>query len=379
LKQMEAENRRQMLAMTLEATLKPMGALAARKPESIGKLLVTTFDALGDGHNDFKAGLTKSLGHMASSPEGSRLALPGLYQAMTNGSTLVRAAGAEAYSELAAKDPEDFPSLVHETFLLLLSDPYVIVHSAAVEALRKVSLPVRYNARVMAALAVIVSAYQQSRENDELISACLERVLELQVENADSKPNNKLRQSVLSIVTGLKLRVAARFVARNGYALRGTPGLGKVLVKLLAEPDLADYDVEDLIEELAEVPDAQLLEFAKDFRTVATTRAAHGRDLTNELLEILTRCGAWTVAADITRDATAPLSDTAWDRPKKMRSEVREIAAAIEAAAAASNVDEVVRLTTRWRGVEEEIRKDDEQNKKKRDPFLGLSLENPGE
>jgi hypothetical protein len=379
LKQIEAQGRRQMLGTTLDAILKPIGVLAARKPESIGKLVMTTFDALGDGHKEFKAGLTRSLGYMAGSAGGSRLAMPGLYQAMTNQSSLVRAAAADAYSHLAARDPDDLPPLVHETFLLLLLDPFVIVHSAAVEALRKVSLPARYNSRLIASLGALISAYRQSRENDDLLSACLECVLELQAETADSKSGDRMRQQVLSIAASMKLPVAARFVARNGRLLRRTPGLARVLVKLLAEPDLAEHEVDDLVDELAEVPSTEILEFAGDFRAVATIRLEHGSDLTDELLEILTRCGAWSVASDIARDATARFSDSTWDRPTKLRSEAREIAAALEAAASASDVEQVVELGNRWRAVDKEITTDDEQNKKRRDPFLGLSLENPSE
>lgn len=379
MKEIEAQARRQTLSYVLEAILQTIGSLASLKPTSLGKLVVTTFDALGDSHIEFKAGLTRSLGHMAVSPAGLALALPGLYEAMTNQYTLVRAAAADAYGELAAKNAEDLPSLVHEVFLLLLTDPFVVVHSSAVEALKKVSLPARYNSRVIASLAVIISAYRRSRENDDLLSACLERLLELRAETAQSKRDDRLRQNVLSIVGGMKLPAAARFLARNGYALCGTPGLGRLLIKLLAEPDLTEYDVNDLVDELAEVPGTEILEVAGDFRAVATMRLSHGNDLTDELLEILTRCGAWSVAADIARDATAQFSDSAWDRPRKLRSESREIAAGLESAALASNPDLVIQLTRRWRVLEQEIAKDHEENKKKRDPFFGLSLENPSE
>jgi hypothetical protein len=46
----------------------------------------------------------------------------------------------------------------------------------------------------------------------------------------------------------------------------------------------------------------------------------------------------------------------------------------LEQAAAASDAERVIQLGETWRQIEEEMKKDDEANKTRRDPLLGLSL-----
>jgi len=161
--------------------------------------------------------------------------------------------------------------------------------------------------------------------------------------------------------------------------LRGTPGFGKAVLKILAEKDLSEYEVEQLVEELGDVPPSEILPVADELRKVAESRFHDGHDLTDDLLEILTRAGSWSVAKDIATDATSRLSTSRWDRAAKLRSQSRQIAAELENAAAESESSVVVGLTRRWREVERDRERDHEENKKKRDPLLGLPVEDPGE
>jgi hypothetical protein len=379
LKAIEAQSRLEALHFTLRAILQPVGILASRKPGTVGKLLLASFDGVGDEHEYFKAGLVSAIGYMATMPAGSALALPPLYRAMTNQLARVRAAAAKAYSQLAKKNPDDLPSLVHETFLLLLTDPYVIVHTAAVEALREVRLPTEFTDRVIRSLWNIVGAYSKDRSNDRLLSEFLERLLRVLARTDKSLIDRPTQQVILSIVRNMNVRWASRFVADNGHYLRGCPEFGTLLLRLIGDADLDEYVVEDLVAEVAEVGPGEILQISADFRAAAKTRASSGSEVTDEFIEILTAAGAWSVAMDIARDSTDRLTDSAWDRPRKLRSEARQIATALEGAAAESNAESVIELTRGWRSVEEQISKDNAEHKKRRDPLFDLRLPDRGE
>ena len=374
LKSLEKQGRRQMLNTALDAILKPIGVMAGRRPESLGSLLLTTFEALGDGHDYFKAGLAQSLGHMGASPTASKLVLPALYQAMTSQSVMVRAAGAEAYGHIAQDNADDLPALLHETFILLLTDSYVMVHSVAIEALRKVDVPKPLVPRILAGLGVVITSYHRSRSDDRLLSDSLERFLELLTGEKRPPLDPPTGKRILAIVANMKTDQAARFVADNGYYLRGIPGYGKLLVKLLSEPEVNDYLADDLVEELAHVEGPEILSIAGEFRAAASIREQAGDRLTDDFIQILTSAGAWSAAGEIARDSTNRLTDTTWDRPRKLRSQARETATVLEQAAAASDPERVIQLAETWRKIEEEMKKDDEANKTRRDPLLGLSL-----
>lgn len=380
LKHMVAEARHQTLKSVMEAILKPLGVLAAREPESIGRSILKMFDALGDAHDQLKAGLLKSLGHMTASSVGSQLALPALYQGMTSRSQLVRAAGAEAYGLMAKDNPDDLPSLVHETFLLLLGDPFVIVHYAALDALRKVSLPARFTGQIVARLAAIIATYSNSRSDDHILSVSLQQLLEIQAEGSKAGIHSQTQQAILSIVGNMKISAAADFIANNGFYLRGASGLGKLLIKLLCDADIDGHVIGDLVAELSEVPAGEILQVAGEFPSAAKNlREVVGRDVTDHLVEILTVAGAWSTAVEISEKVTSGFSDSVWDRPRKLRSQALESAARLEAAAAESNVNRVFELTDLWCSLEEEMRKNDEENKTGRSPLFGLPLADQSE
>ena len=139
---------RQCISQALDALVEGIGFLAGRYPRSVGASVLTTFDALEDRHERLRAALMKCVGSMAGNPATLPSLLPALYEAMTSQSALVRGAAAEAYAVFAAHDSEDLPALVHQEFLLLLTDPYVYVHSCALEALSETPMPQAYTPRV---------------------------------------------------------------------------------------------------------------------------------------------------------------------------------------------------------------------------------------
>jgi hypothetical protein len=367
IKQLEIQGRRQMLNSLLDAITKAIGTYASRKPETLGRLIVTSFQSIGDGHEYFKTELVRCMGFLAASPSGLILAIPVLYQAMTSPSTLVRSASASAYGQLAREDTEGIPSLLHESFLLLLRDPYVIVHTAAVDALANVTLPTRFNARIVSYLAVLVSAYVKSRSNDETISACLERILEL-----TDAPEPSFRQATVSILENLKSRVASEFTARHCNILRGTTGYGKLLIKLITAHDSNDRFVDDLVNELAVLSADEIKEISDDFRAAATALESTKPAIAEEFVEILSAAGAWQAAKDIAEDANARLNDTLRDRPRKLRSALLQAAVELEVAASNGDTTSLLAQVNRWHSVVTEIEKDNEENKKRRDPLHGL-------
>jgi hypothetical protein len=367
IKQLEIQGRRQMLNSLLDAIIKAIGTYASRKPDTLGRLILTSFQSIGDGHEYFKTELVRCLGFMATSPSGLILAIPVLYQAMTSPSNLVRSASASAYSQLAKEDTEGIPSLLHESFLLLLRDPYVIVHTAAIDALANVTLPGKFNARIVASLSALVSAYVKSRSNDEIISACLERMLELM-----DAPELVFRQAILSIVENLRITVASEFTARHSNILRGTTGFGKLLIKLITASDSNNRFVDDLVDELAALSADEIEEISDNFRAAATAMEPTRPEIVGELVEIVSVAGGWQAAKEISEDATARISDTLRDRPRKLNSELLLAAVELEVAASNGDVSRLQAQATRWNSTVAEIEKDNEENKKRRSPLFGL-------
>jgi hypothetical protein len=370
LKAFEKQAQRQSLYYPLLAIVEALGSAAARNPKTIGKLLVGTFETLDARHDHLRAALVEGLGWMARDASVLPTVVPPLYQAMMSGSTLVRAAAARAYVQLAKHCSEDLPPLVHESFLLLLMDPYVAVHSAALDALREVDLPKSFTPRVVACLGAIISAYRQSRSDNDILSKSIQRFLEL----ADRDLISKTRDIIVSIIDGMKTSAATDVVLSAAPALRSASKFGKLLVKLIGDPETNDYHVDDLLDELEEISPQQILALSDQIKTAARTCASHGTEITDDVVAILTSAGAWPAAVAVAREATERLSDDTWDRPQKLRGALRQVAAEIEAAADSGDTALVVELAKRWRELKQAAEKDYEENREKRDPLLGVRL-----
>jgi hypothetical protein len=368
LKALEKQGQRQNSYYALLAIVEAIGFAAAGNPKTVGKLLVETFEKLDPRHDHLRAALVEGLGRMARDASALPIVVPALYQAMMSGSTLVRAASARAYVHLAKHCSEDLPPLVHESFLLLLMDPYVAVHSAALDALREVDLPKTFTPRVVACLGAIISAYRQSRSDSDILSKAIQRFLEL----ADPDLISRTRNVIVSIVDGMTTSAATDVVLYSASALRGASNFGELLIKLIGDPETNEYHIDDLVDELEETPPEQVLALSDRIKTVASTCASHDIEIADDLIAILSSSGAWRAAVAVARDATEQLSDDTWDRPRKLRSALRQVAAEIEAAADSGDAALVLELAKRWRELKQEAERDDEENKAKRSPLLGL-------
>ena len=226
LRAFEEQARLQSLAFALDAIATVVSAAAIRKPQSIGTLVVRTFESLDDSHDQLKAALVKCLGRMATDADVMPLALPSLYQAMTSQSVRVRGTAAEAYAMLGRRSADDLPSLVHDTFMLLLADPYVFVQSKAVDALNGVSLPGAYIPRTVNLLWTLIVWHSQSRSNDELLLRCIQRFLALW--NGEETLRPRIQFTDTDDISGLGIRLSgvpprSRAATRAGRTAAGTP------------------------------------------------------------------------------------------------------------------------------------------------------------
>jgi HEAT repeat protein len=376
LKALETGSRRMTLNSALNALADLMGLAASQAPKEFGASIIKMFGELGEQHGRLKSILVKCFGRMAANSTTLSLAIPSLYRAMTDQSSLVRSAAAGACGALARYEPEDLPELLHDTFLLLLSDPFVIVHQSAVEALEQFPVPQARVPHVIQLLMSWVITYRNSRSNARFLAACINQLLSFSAEQ--SLPLN-LRDAIVRIIAEMDTDAALKVVRRQGRMLRGSAGYTALLVRLLAEAELSEYDVSDLVEELYTSDPAEIRSDAKNIVTAAKNCSALEHDITNELLEILTSTGAWKAAAEIARNATARFTDSVWDRPMRLRSLARQLSAEIEAASADGDLDVIAKLTARWRDTLAQMAKDDEDNQKNRNPVFGIPIPNPSE
>jgi hypothetical protein len=203
-----------------------------------------------------------------------------------------------------------------------------------------------------------------NRKNEDVLAKCIAAALSLSRGAENSHVRD--REMLVALINQLSVSAAAELVTREVHLLRGTTGLSTLLIKILGDSDTEEYLAGICLAELRRVPSAEIRAQAMNLRQAAAACASPDIEITDDVLEILTAAGAWSSAADVARDVTQRLTDTKWDRPLKLRSRSRQLAAEIEAAAASGEVSRMDKLSAEWLGLDREIGKNDAESEKER-------------
>ena len=103
-----------------------------------------------------------------------QLCLPDYYSALVGSSQLMRSNAATALGEMNTQIRENMPALVFEAFVAFLTDPFVIVHKAAVRALERFTLPDDLKTHVALALSNLIACYARDRSDDDFLMQCID-------------------------------------------------------------------------------------------------------------------------------------------------------------------------------------------------------------
>lgn len=372
LKAIEAQTRATELNIALNAIVASVGDVASRQLQSVGGEVMQIFGDLDETHERLKASIVKILGTIGKSHDGLTLVLPSLYSAMMDRSQLIRAAAASAYGDLAQNAPEDMPLLVHESFLVLLRDPYVVVHKAALRALQKVRLPEQLKVEALTGVALLINVYSMTNDEDETLSDCIKQFMILM--NQIGTLQATTVDAIVTTVSQMAPHVAVNLIRYHGRTLRKGQGYADLIVRLLADPESDDWDLETLVKELAEFSDNEIRRLADEIKTAAIVCRSRGEDMTDDFIEILVIAGAWSAAAEVASHATESFEDTIWERPGKLRAKARQAATELELATANGVMDDILQCVSRWREIQREIEEDDSANEEKRSTIFGIRL-----
>lgn len=157
--EMKKANRRSNLwyqrAALLELAIH--GALADAEGLASFEEFVCRRGLLGDS---FEAAIIRKISPLLTTSAGLKAMLPYLYGAMVGASVAGRAAAADALKDIGSQRFADLPDLVADSLVLMLFDPYVIVHKASVQALSRLRLPDHFHQLTAAALDNLIVAYR---------------------------------------------------------------------------------------------------------------------------------------------------------------------------------------------------------------------------
>lgn len=350
LAEMEKANRRSSLwylrAALLELSIH--GALADVEGLACFEAFLGRRGLLGDS---LEAAIMREISPLLKTSAGLKAMLPYLYGAMVGASVAGRAAAADAVKDIGSRRFADLPDLVADSLVLMLFDPYVIVHKAAVQALGQLRFPAHYHRLVAAALDNLIVAYRHGSDSKFLLE-CIEAKVETR--RGEGPLPEAQGQVLLALVTELEpsvlLRSGHRYFLRQFQHLDGWA----VLVLGWIGHCRQDYEFEHALELASDLPLGACAPHVPAILEAVGTDPANPQ-LCGTFVELLSRDRAWLGATQVAALHMAAFPDTVRERTRWLRAQQLEHRVRFEYLISEGQLEEALTLGQAWMQTDDEL------------------------
>ena len=173
------------------------------------------------------------------------------------------------------------------------------------------------------------------------------------------------------MLNNMKPDVVADKLAWLRHDLREADGFAGLVIKTLADVDASRYRQDDILRALNDLPVGAIQVHKSQLEAIA---AAPNVDetLPANLVETLTRAGAWQEAVRINNAIYTRIPDTTEKRSQKLAANLERIAARYEEAIALGSIDLLPELALEWRATEAQVEELRIKYAKRSSPFAGL-------
>lgn len=350
LAEMEKANRRSNLwylrAALLELAIH--GTLADAEGLARFEAFLSQRGLLGD---TFEAAIVREIAPVLATSAGLKTMLPYLYGAMVGASVAGRAAAADALKDIGSRRFADLPDLVADSLVLMLFDPYVIVHKAAVQALGRLRLQAHFHRVVVAALENLIVAYRGGNDPEFLLECIEAKVTTLRGEGPLPEVQGQILLALIAeLEPSVLLRSGHWFFLREFQHLDGWAALVLGWVGQCRE----DYELEHALELVADLPPGACApQVPAILQAVATDPT--NLQLCSTFVELLTRDRAWLGATQVAALHVAAFPDTVRERARRMQAQQLERRVRFEYLISESQLEEALALGETWMQADDEL------------------------
>jgi hypothetical protein len=340
---MEKANRRSNLWYLRAALLELAvhGALADAEGLVRFEAFLSQRGLLGD---TFEAAIVREIAPLLATSAGLKAMLPYLYGTMVGASVAGRAAAADALKDIGSQRFADLPGLVADSLVLMLFDPYVIVHKAAVQALGRLRLPAHLHRVVAEALDYLIAAYRGGNDPEFLLECIEAKVMTYRGE--DPLPEAQ-GQVLLALIAELEPSVLLR--SGHRYFLGQFQHLDRWAALVLGWVGQCreDYELEHALELVANLsPGACAPQVPAILQAVATDPT--NRQLCSTFMELLSRDRAWLGATQVAALHVAAFPDTVRERARRLQAQQLERRVRFEYLISEGQLEEALALGEAW-------------------------------
>jgi len=313
LAEMEQVNRRTARAALIRDLREALGHLVPHAPEAVARNVLPVIemrDLASEDAHALRDEAVRLLGDLGRREDLLPDVLPALWSALVHGDQGVRARAIEAWQQVAAVRGRELPSDLAELLPTLLSDEYVVVHTAMIRALRDgLPVPEAQLRDVIRHLLGWAGAYA-SKDSDVLEQA-LSALWRLAARMPDgARPT--LREACLALAEHLSSYAKRRFVEYEGRQAEGLAGFPERLLEVLADRSRIQTGHRDdtLMRRLRDLPAETLAARTGAIADSARSHLPGDPRGAQRFVEVLQRAARWTEALSLAEEILVSIPDT---------------------------------------------------------------------
>ncbi len=360
----------QHLSTLLEAFVRWACIAAAKTDRASLDAVLKILRSLPEGSDRLVGAIIGNFPAMLRRTEGLITCLPDFYTAQVGSSPLVRSYAATAMGEMRDTTHDNLPSLAFEAFCAQLSDPYVIVHKAAIHALDRFFLPQEYRARAKNAVGAWVVHYAQERPTDDFLIVAIDLYAREYANKEDMA--GQVGARLIGMLKKATPYLVAKEIQYANNVYVHAPGYADLLIHVMNDLDAMHLYHDDLIQRVAELPRDVVLEKRCEIMALGAKWFLRYRLVAGIVIELLTSSAAWSDATTFSKSQHDGVEDNTRNKQLRLHLALRMIACAFEAAVEINDGAAIKKLSEDFKSTLAEIEKDNAANEDRRDPLRGL-------
>ncbi|KUG23648.1 hypothetical protein ASZ90_006559 [hydrocarbon metagenome] len=362
---MERGNKRTAIDSLQEALIEWAAVGAKFKGREGIEQFLELYRRLPENQTQMRGNMIAHVSKLLTGVESLMIVLTDWYRSLMDESQLIRARAVQAWENMPYDLVKNFPDLFFEAFSVLLTDPYVIVHRAAVHALRHRSFPEEKRGLIKRGLLNLIFYYSQQSKQEDFVVDCIDAFAFLCLSSEERK--GKLGQWLSAILLTLEGSALYHAVDRLHYGFKNVPGFVKVALKSIQNDYTRSISIDDCAAAILGAPNSELRNCVEDIKKAfEALRPFKPEGFFEALLyaTALTKAGdhATANACFIELMASIPLED----RNEQWRLEAALVAVASEIEHAIGGGEVFVELIEKWSSLLSELEKENEKRTKLR-------------
>ncbi|GAB6094193.1 hypothetical protein JCM14469_04450 [Desulfatiferula olefinivorans] len=321
---------------------------------------------LPEDQTQMRGNMIAHVSKLLTGVESLTLILSDWYTALMDVSTIVRARAVQAWENVPYDLVKNFPDLFFEAFSILLNDPFVIVHRAAVHSLRRRSFPEEKRGLIKLRLWNLIFYYSQKDKKDDFVVDCIDTFAFLCLSPEERK--GKLGILLSGILQSLEGSALYHAVDRLHYQFYDVPGFVNVAMKSIQDDYTRSISIDDCATAILRAPHGELQSCVDDIKKAFEALKPFRPEGFYEALiyaAALTKASNHAEACVCFREMVTSIPAEDRNEQWRLNAALIEVASRIEQAI--GDRETIVELSEKWNSLLSELEKENEERDKLRD------------